>query len=99
MVEFGSKLYNKTGWSDNTKIKSVTGRIIRVSAEDINRFETDNSKYPYYGTYIARIKQLVPEKSSPDGMAVLERLSTMTAPRKPTVKELLAQKDAVQRRH
>jgi len=86
-VEFKGKFYNRTGWSNNSKQKIAVGSILRISAEDVNRFETDSPEYPFYKTYIARVKAPVPEKSSPDGMAVLERLSELTPKRERIKKE------------
>lgn len=88
-VEFIGKHYNRTGWSNNSKQKVAKGKILRVSCEDIHRYETENPDYPYYSTYIARVKQPIPEKKSPDGMAVLERLSVLTPERARMKKEAI----------
>lgn len=91
-IEFIGKFYNRTGWSNNSKQKIPLGKILRVSCEDVNKYETENPDYAYYSTYIARVKQPVPEKKSPDGMAVLERLSALTPKRARLKKEaILAQ--------
>ncbi len=82
VIEFKGKSYNRTGWSNNSKQDVAIGSILRISAEDVNKFETKNPEYPYYKTYIARVKQPVPEKQLPDRIAVLERLSTMTPKRR-----------------
>ena len=79
--------YQITGLSNNTKINAAIGSIIRISAEDVNAFNTE-SEHPYFRTYVARVKIQIPERSNPDGIAVLERLSIMTAPRKRAKKEL-----------
>jgi len=86
VIEFEGKFYNITGKSDNTGQDVRVGSILRVAAEDVNRFETDNPEYPYYKTYVARVKQPVPERHNPDSMFVLQRLSEMTPRRETFVK-------------
>ncbi len=87
VIERGGKWYNWIGKTDNTKQKVAEGKILRVASEDINKFETAEPKFPYYKAYISVVLQPVPEKSVPDKMAVLERLSVMTAPREAMVEK------------
>jgi len=78
--------YLALGKSDNTKVKCKIGDILRTAAEDVNKFETDDPRYPYYKTYVAVVMQKVPEKNTPDKPFVLERLSEFT-PRRETLVE------------
>jgi len=79
--------YNFLGKSDNTKIDIKLGEILRVSAEDVNKFPTENPEYPYYKTYVAVVLAPVPEKDKPDKMFVLERLSEFTPRRERLVEK------------
>jgi len=85
-IEYKGKWYLALGKSDNTKVKCKIGDILRTAAEDVNRFETDDPRYPYYKTYVAIVMQKVPEKDVPDKPFVLERLSEFT-PRRETFVE------------
>ena len=87
VIEFKGKFYNWIGKSDNTKIDIPIGSILRVASEDINRFETDDPRYPYYKGYVNVVLQPVPEKNKPDGMHVLERLSQLTPRRESFVEK------------
>lgn len=81
-IEYDGEWYIYLGKSDNTGIDCKVGDILRIEAEDVNKFETDNPKYPYYGTYVAVALTPVPEKDRPDEPYVLERLSELTPTRK-----------------
>ena len=92
VIEFKGKFYNWIGRSDNTKQDVAIGSILRVASEDVNRYETDNPKYPYYKAYVSVVLQPVPEKNVPDKMFVLERLSEFT-PRRETFVEKAVKDD------
>ncbi|GAH39385.1 unnamed protein product, partial [marine sediment metagenome] len=79
--------YQVTGKSDNTKINVKIGDILRVAAEDVNKFYTDDPRYPYYKTYVAVVLAPVPEKDVPDKPFVLERLSEFTPRRERLVEK------------
>jgi DNA adenine methylase len=87
VIEFRGKFYNWIGKSDNTKINVSVGSILRIASEDINKFETDDPKYPYYKGYVNIVLQPVPEKDKPDSMLVLERLAEMTPRRESFVEK------------
>ena len=87
VIEFREKFYNHIGKSDNTKEDVVIGSILRVASEDVNSYETDDSKYPYYKGYVNVVLQPVPEKDVPDKMFVLERLSEFTPRREALVEK------------
>jgi len=87
VIEFREKFYNWIGRSDNTKQDVATGSILRVASEDVNSYETDDSKYPYYKAYVSVVLQPVPEKNMPDKMFVLERLSEFTPRREALVEK------------
>ena len=93
VVEYGGKKYNYIGKSDNTKQNVAIGKILRVASEDVNRFETDDPEKPYFKAYVSVVMQPVPEKKSPDGMQVLERLSEMTARREQMKKGLFTESE------
>jgi rhodanese-related sulfurtransferase len=86
VVEYKDKFYNFVGKSDNTNQKVGIGNILRVAAEDVNEFTTDNPEYRYYGVYVAVVLQAVPEKSVPDGLQVLSRLAELTPKRESMIK-------------
>ncbi|MCK4529427.1 hypothetical protein KAW18_18845, partial [candidate division WOR-3 bacterium] len=86
-IQYKGKWYLALGKSDNTKIKCKTGDILRTAAEDVNKFETDDPRYPYYKTYVAVVMQKVPEKNVPDKVLVLERLSEFTPRRERLVEK------------
>jgi len=85
-IQYKGKWYLALGKSDNTKVKCGIGDIIRTAAEDVNKYETDDPRYPYYKTYVAVVLAPVPEKNVPDKPFVLERLSEFT-PRRETFVE------------
>lgn len=84
--------YQVIGKTDNTKEDVTIGSILRVASEDVNKYETDDPKYPYYKTYVSVVMQPVPEKDTPDKMFVLERLSEFT-PRRETLLEKAVRDD------
>jgi len=86
-IEYKGKCYLALGKSDNTKVKCEIGDILRTAAEDVNKFETDDPRYPYYKTYVAIVLAPVPEKSEPDKPFVLERLSEFTPRREALVEK------------
>ena len=88
VMEFDNEWYNIIGWSDNTDQKVSIGDILRVKSEDINRFETNDPKYQYYGAYVSIVMQPVPEQKHPDTIYVLERLSELTPSRTTFVKSI-----------
>jgi phosphoribosyl 1,2-cyclic phosphodiesterase len=87
VIEFREKFYNHIGKSDNTKEDVAIGSILRVASEDVNSYETDEPKYPYYKAYVSVVLQPVPEKNMPDKMFVLERLSEFTPRRERLVEK------------
>ena len=87
VTEFKGKFYNHIGKSDNTKEDVAIGSILRVASEDVNSYETDDPKYPYYKAYVSVVLQPVPEKNLPDKMFVLERLSEFTPRRERLVEK------------
>jgi len=87
VIEFREKFYNHIGKSDNTKQDVVIGSILRVASEDVNSYETDDPKYPYYKAYVSVVLQPVPEKNVPDKIFVLERLSGFTPRRERLVEK------------
>lgn len=87
VIEFREKFYNHIGKSDNTKQDVVIGSILRVASEDVNSYETEDPKYPYYKAYVSVVLQPVPEKNVPDKMFVLERLSEFTPRREALVEK------------
>ena len=87
VTEFREKFYNYIGKSDNTKEDVAIGSILRVTSEDVNSYETDDPKYPYYKAYVSVVLQPVPEKNVPDKMFVLERLSEFTPRRERLVEK------------
>ncbi|GAH29180.1 unnamed protein product, partial [marine sediment metagenome] len=87
VIEFREKFYNHIGKSDNTKEDVAIGSILRVASEDVNSYETDDPKYPYYKAYVSVVLQPVPEKNVPDKIFVLERLSGFTPRRERLVEK------------
>ena len=87
VIEFKGKFYNWIGRSDNTKQDVAIGSILRVASEDVNSYETDDPKYPYYKAYVSVVLQPVPEKNVPDKMFVLERLAEFTPRREALVEK------------
>jgi len=87
VTEFKGKFYNHIGKSDNTKQDVAIGSILRVASEDVNSYETDVPKYPYYKAYVSVVLQPVPEKNVPDKIFVLERLSGFTPRREALVEK------------
>lgn len=88
-IEYKGKWYLALGKSDNTKVECKIGDILRTAAEDVNKFETDDPRYPYYKTYVAVVMQEVPEKDVPDKPLVLERLSEFTPRRERLVEKAI----------
>ncbi|GAH64410.1 unnamed protein product, partial [marine sediment metagenome] len=89
VIEFREKFYNHIGKSDNTKEDVAIGSILRVASEDVNSYETDDPKYPYYKAYVSVVLQPVPEKNVPDKIFVLERLSGFTPRRERLVEKVV----------
>ena len=77
VVEFRGKYWNVLGKTDNTKIDVEVGDIIRIAAEEVIEYETDDPEVKYYSTYIARVLQPVPERNIPDTLEVPRRLAAL----------------------
>jgi len=69
--------------SDNTNISCNKGDCLRILAEEVLRYETEDGT-PYYSFYIGRAMENVREKKGKsDGIDVLERLSVLEPRRIP----------------
>lgn len=87
VVEFKGKYWNVLGKTDNTKIDVEVGDIIRIAAEEVIEYETDDPEVKYYSTYIARVLQPVPEREIPDTLEVPRRLAALEPRRVSLVEE------------
>jgi len=84
-IKSGSNYYMGLGFTDNCGLKIDNGKILRIAAEEVIKYE--NGKYPYYKTYIARVMEPVPEKNVTDNLDVVNRLS-MEEPQRIPVEEI-----------
>ena len=74
--------------TDNSNIQGDTGEILRVSAEEIIRYDNEEyPKYPRYTFYVGRCAELVPERKISDDLTVLYRLSLLE-PKRMSIEEL-----------
>lgn len=80
-VRSNNNYFMYLGKTDNTNIKVDNGKILRIAAEEVLRY--DNGEYPYYKTYVARAMEPVPEKNVSDDLNIVERLSLQEPKRVP----------------
>ncbi|MCK4258108.1 MAG: ATP-dependent DNA ligase [Halanaerobiales bacterium] len=74
--------------TNNSNIQGDVGEILRVSAEEIIRYDNEeHPEYPRYSFYVGRCVELVPERKISDDLTVLYRLSLLE-PKRMSIEDL-----------